>query len=201
MTPGDLSSCYRFRTYHTRSNNTPNCTILEAARAAIASPSLFKPVRLADMDFIDASVNYANPIKEAMQEAQYACGIEKEVACIVSIGTGKGELESMKASLRFNNSIPALSKISLDSERTHTELESRFQNLGIYFRFNVERGLETLAFQEWKYSSAIRTHVNAYIDGPIVTKQLDTAVQAMGVQSGGPSIGELSMFFLVYIFR
>lgn len=185
--------CYRFASYLVRTHRSTNSTILEAARATISSPVLFKPTNIADALFVDATMGCSNPMKEALRDIQDSYGETVEIGGVVTIGTGKMDAltASTKATKR-SGLLPLFYSLSVDSERVNEDFQHRFKNLAIYFRFNVDRGLETLKFDEWKNTGLVRGHTDAYLRGEHIVSLMDGAMKALCREGKKPTIGELS---------
>lgn len=171
----DLSSLYSIQSYRTRGATPLPCTILQAARASIASPDTFLPVTIGsghkEVVLVDALVGYANPTKDILQKAEEAFGEETEVSTIMSIGTGKTEIkldgidEGLKRGLAL-------------CEQVHEELQTRLGTTGIYYRFNVQRelGIEP---------RAIFGRVSSYLGERIIRKRLDEAIESIKSRPNG----------------
>jgi hypothetical protein len=69
---------------------------LEAACACVAYPDTFLPVSIGhgheQVKLVDGLAVAANPGKELLREAQRVFGDDTEVATILSIGAGKGDV-------------------------------------------------------------------------------------------------------------
>jgi hypothetical protein len=54
-----------------------------------------------------------------------------------------------------------------DSERMEHELAARFQDTpGIYFRFSVDQGMQTIGMADWKSLSEAVVHARIYLVAP-----------------------------------
>jgi Patatin-like phospholipase len=80
----------RLRSYTVLSEEPINCTIVEAARATSAAPTFFDPVRINNGATLrDGGMLNNNPIEELVNEVTTRREFrDKEISCIVSIGTG-----------------------------------------------------------------------------------------------------------------
>lgn len=120
-------------------------------------------------EFVDAGIGYNNPVQYLVQDAQREFGPKREVACIVSIGTGKPKVAGFKAPGPFQRLLPldlikVLTAISTDSEAVASEMEARYQHCnGLYHRLNVERGLEQVSLEEWEKLGEVTTHTMEYL--------------------------------------
>lgn len=178
-----------FRTWSADKNPGYNCTIWEAGRATSAAPTFFKRIYIGNPgmqeEFVDAGIGCNNPVQYLIQEAQREFGPNREVACIVSIGTGKPKVAGFKAPARFQRVLPldlikVLTAISTDSEAVASVMEARYQYCsGLYHRLNVERGLEEVSLEEWEKLGEVTTHTTEYLRGEKISQRLDEIVEAL----------------------
>jgi hypothetical protein len=120
------------RSYTCREEETPPCTILQAACAAIASHDHFDPVTIGEgyneVDVRSGIVGYTNPTSELLKEAARVFGGDCWAATLVSIG-GKSVPSSKDAQ--------SLEAILTDTDSVHQDLYHRLHQLNLYFRFDV----------------------------------------------------------------
>jgi len=193
-----------FRTWSADKNPGYNCTIWEAGRATSAAPTFFKRIYIGNPgmqeEFVDAGIGCNNPIQYLVQEAQREFGPNREVACIVSIGTGKPKVTGFKAPARFQRVLPldlinVLKAISTDSEAVASVMEARYQHCnGLYHRLNVERGLEQVSLEEWEKLGEVTTHTMEYLRAGETSQRLDVIVRALiGKSARTFLLGKLGM--------
>ncbi|KAG8782384.1 hypothetical protein FRC12_020889 [Ceratobasidium sp. 428] len=186
----NLTRPTRFRTYDVPngSNSIPDCCIWEAARATSAAPKFFKPALITEdhteMRYIDGGLRCNNPTNELLNESANYFTAGREVACILSIGTGRrGKIQlpdvGMVPKLQLWHIVKLLQKISLDCERTHQELEIRFHRKNTYFRFNVDHGMENVGLAEWDKNSSIRADTRTYTQDDSTDNSINKAVEAI----------------------
>lgn len=179
-----------------------NCTIWEAGRATSAAPTFFKRISIGDPglqeEFVDAGIGCNNPVQYLVQEAQREFGPQREVACIVSIGTGKPKVAGFKAPGLWQRVVPldlirVLAAISTSSEVVASETETRYRNCrGLYHRLNVDRGLERVSLEEWKKLGEVKTHTEAYLRADNVSQRIDMIVNSLvGNQAQTFPLGKL----------
>ena len=178
-----------FRTYEVAKNRTYNCTIWEAARATSAAPTFFKRIKIgpptSGVEYVDAGLGYNNPVKEVIAEAVRVFGEEAHVACVVSIGTGQVENANFVKPGHFQNWFPldlvsALKNIAMDSGKTAEEMNIKYGKMpGIYYRFDVDRGLQSISLEEWKQLGAVRAHTGNYMRLEAINREIDHAVKAL----------------------
>ena len=173
-----------FRTYKSSKFQSPNCKIWEAARATTAAPTFFKSIDIDGEPFVDGGLGRNNPIKQVLQEAEIIFP-DQHLACIVSIGTGQAETISIPTPRWFQRAIPlhvvdAIRSICTDCEESAQDATRRFEHTpGVYFRFNVEQGLQKVRLEEWRRLNEVRAHTRQYIQMANVNPRLDAAVASI----------------------
>ncbi len=120
-----------------------------------------------------------------VQEAEREFGPEREVACIVSIGTGRPKVAGFKAPGFFQSILPldlikVLATMTTDSEAEASVMEARYKNChGLYHRLNVDRGLEDISLEEWKKLGEVQTHTMAYLGADDISQSIDVIVNSL----------------------
>ncbi|OBT63724.1 hypothetical protein VE03_06168 [Pseudogymnoascus sp. 23342-1-I1] len=178
-----------FRTWSADKSPGYDCAIWEAARATSAAPIFFKRILIGDAglqeEFIDAGLGCNNPVRHLVEEATKEFGLERQVNCIVSIGTGKPMVAGFKAPGIFQRVLPlelvkVLASIATDTEDEASRMKSRFQNCpGLYHRLNVEQGLQGISLEEWDKLGEIKSHTMAYLNDDIVSQGIDVIVDSL----------------------
>jgi hypothetical protein len=167
---------------------------LEAACACIASPETFLPVKIGDgheeVVLVDAIAVCLNPGKELLREAQQIFGDDAEVATILSLGAGKGDVWSMSvtdgASAR-----DAVKRTIANCEPVHEELYARLRESAIYFRLNVDRG----SGQQMALSSSC---ISAYLREGATNDKLDDAIRSIERRPKGVKLKDISESQFIY---
>ena len=178
-----------FRTYDVAKNKEYNCTIWEAARATSAAPTFFKRIKIGPpnsaVEYVDAALGFNNPIKEVIAEAARVFVESSQVSCMVSIGTGQRGIVGYDKPDAFQKWLPTrlvdvLKKIATDCDKTAQEMEQRFKNFPhIYYRLNVDRGLELISLDEWKRLGDVRHHTKSYMKLEALDRRVDQLVNAL----------------------
>jgi predicted acylesterase/phospholipase RssA len=191
-----------FRTYTVRENQNYDCMIWQAARATSAAPTFFKRIWIGEQgseeEFVDAGLGCNNPVRQVLEESEAVFGPGKRVACIISIGTGQSDVIGLRSPDAFQSALPldlvnVLKKIATDCESAAEDVEKRFKRLGnVYFRFNVEQGLQGITLAEWEKLGQVTSHTMQYIQRSAVTQKINVAVKAIRVWQGVISTAELS---------
>ncbi|KIJ45325.1 hypothetical protein M422DRAFT_166757, partial [Sphaerobolus stellatus SS14] len=178
-----------FRTYEPPSGKTYNCTIWEAARATSAAPDFFQRIFIGGPGFpkqsyIDGGFGCNNPTKQILEEAHLIFP-DQHVACIISIGAGKLSPISIPKPTLFQRILPtelikATLHITTDCEIIEQEVAQRFCNApGLYFRFNVEQGLQSVGPVEFDKMEKVTAHTDQYIQMAEVKQKFKNAVSIL----------------------
>jgi predicted acylesterase/phospholipase RssA len=181
-----------------------NCKIWQAARATSAAPTFFKRIKIgrknAEIHYIDGAMGCNNPVTQALEEAQLTFE-SHPVDCLLSVGTGQAQTVGLPEPDAFQKLLPTeaitvLKRLATDSEKTAEDFEKRFKNVpGVYFRLNVEQGMQGITLEEWKKLDEVTTHTIQYMQKVKVSEEVDNLVNVLagtGVSSS-VTVTELSM--------
>ncbi|MCJ1471106.1 hypothetical protein MMC07_009754 [Pseudocyphellaria aurata] len=158
---------FRFRSYDSSWSVQDDCTIWQACRATSAAPTLFPPVIIGSppTPYVDGGLGHNNPIRSLMDEANHLWP-NSSIGCIVSIGTGMGLSTDVGRSLTAM--LKTLTEIATDTENVAREFKEdiahRFPERKIYFRFNVNRGLEQVSLTEWEEMGRVKIATEDYLN-------------------------------------
>ncbi|KAJ7187285.1 hypothetical protein C8R46DRAFT_1274661 [Mycena filopes] len=175
-----------FRSYQS-TNPAVACTVWQAARATSAAPTFFKRVAIGPVQeqFIDGGMGVNNPAKQLLAEAD-AVFPDRQITCLISIGTGwTGTTELPKPGFLERNTIPVgvikvLKALATDSEQTAQEMQLKFaKQPKVYFRFNVDHGLEAVRLDDWQQMSKVASLTRSYSDKHETRSLLDDAVTVL----------------------
>lgn len=175
----------RFRNYRVPRHESYNCTIWEAGRATSAAPTFFKRIKIDGEHFVDAGLGCNNPIKEVIAEAKLVFGKERKVDCIVSIGTGKAGVVGFDKPTGLQTILPTdlvnvLKKMVTESSSTAEEMEQRYEAVrNLYFRFDVDQGLQDVGLEEWKRLEDVKTHTITYTMETNIDRKIDAVVTSL----------------------
>jgi hypothetical protein len=129
------------------------------------------------------------------------------VACVISIGTGQARAISVQPQSWFQRTPPldldvveTLRAMAADCEQSAQDITWRFQDTpNVYFRFNVEQGLQTVGLAEWGKLDEVTAHTEQYMKMVEVDQRLGAAVVALqGRQSDSVQPqhnNQVSLFF------
>ena len=134
---------------------------------------------------IDAIVGCANPTMELLREAQDLFGKDAEVANTISIGAGKGNVRVVFEDGREVGISEGLKRGIAMCEQVHEDLQTRFQNTSIYYRFNVE---QEMGIQP----EIVLARVPAYLREAVTSVRVDSAVDSIHRRSTGVKLRDIS---------
>jgi hypothetical protein len=102
--------------------------------------------------YVDGALGRNNPIRPLLDEAKQIWP-SRPIGCVLSIGTGVALSTNVGRTLK--PLMETLKSISTEAEETAREVEREMEHehgprQGIYFRFNVQNGLQTVGLEEWK---------------------------------------------------
>lgn len=114
--------------------------------------------------YVDGGLGYNNPVRPLVEEARHIWP-GREIGCIVSIGTGVPRFQAVGQKLI--PLIKSLEAMATDTENTHRDFRhDKLLTLGIdqkmYFRFNVDRGLDEVGLEEAKEVPKIQVAAQDY---------------------------------------
>ncbi|KAI9854152.1 MAG: hypothetical protein M1813_001359, partial [Trichoglossum hirsutum] len=161
-----LKTHVRFKTYNSW-NDIGNCPIWQACRATSAAPTFFPPMIIGKppTTYVDGGLGYNNPIRLLLDETRHIWP-QREIGCIVSVGTGI--LASKDVGRTIKPLFESLKDIATDTEKVAGEFREEMKHKygieqKVYFRFNVQHGLEQVALEEWKEMDRTRVATHGYV--------------------------------------
>ncbi|KAG8705532.1 hypothetical protein FRC09_002893 [Ceratobasidium sp. 395] len=183
-----------FRSYQGPNNQMPNCPIWQVLRATMAHPELFKSFLVGDTSavpewLVGGDVACSNPTWHVLAEFS-ALYPDLHVASIVCIGAGHArtiQIPKPNPLHRFmpTNVLMAMKDIATDSERVAQEIAVRFQTTSdVYFRFNVDQGMQDARMSRWQEKSEVAAHTRSYLQKAEVNGQIDKAAQSVAARKG-----------------
>ncbi|KAH7337635.1 hypothetical protein B0J17DRAFT_663689 [Rhizoctonia solani] len=177
-----------FRSYQAHSNPAPDCALWEAICASMAHPDLFKSVDIGKhpltQSFVDGGIGCNNPLAHVLAETRTIYP-NRHIASIVSLGAGHTSTTQIPEPIRLHwalptNAILAMKNIATDSERVAQEMALRFQKTSnVYFRFNVDQGLQEVKLGEWERLSEVMAHTLVYTSRVEVNQRLEHTAEAI----------------------
>ncbi|CUA77728.1 Kinesin light chain 1 [Rhizoctonia solani] len=172
-----------FRSYTVVANPGPDCTISEALHATMAHPDLFKSIEILvssiSQSFVGGELGCNNPIAHVLSEADRIYP-EHTVASVVSIGAGHAHTIQVPEPSRWlrTQDVIVMKDMATDSERVAEEMVARFEGTSdVYFRFNVDQGLQDMKHGSWERLGEAMQHTKAYLQKGEVKQRLQVAVR------------------------
>ncbi len=169
MTSEKLGKSFRFRSYNSPWDVLDDCPIWQACRATSAAPTFFPPMEIGNppVTYVDGGMGYNNPIRALIQETSHMWRpSERKIGCIVSIGTG------VLTSRDIGRTIPPLFKklaeMATDTEKVARDIDKEMKDKygdeqKVYFRFNVQHGLEQVGLEEWREMDRTKVATQEYL--------------------------------------
>lgn len=158
------SPAHRFRSYATQYSRPDSAHVWEAARATTAAITFFNPITIGTpgIPYLDGALGgHNNPSRIAIEEANEING--GIIECLVSIGTGMQNPVSFSGTLA--KIAVACGKMVTSCNRVHDEMAQSYGNQmpQIYFRFNVNNGMNNIILDEWVKQDQIAAYSEAYM--------------------------------------
>ncbi|CUA74888.1 Nephrocystin-3 [Homo sapiens] [Rhizoctonia solani] len=173
-----------FRSYPATANPGPNCAIWEALRATTAHPDLFKSIDIVEssviQSFVGGEIGCSNPLVHVLIEVERVWP-GHQVARVISIGTGHARTIQVTNTSRWYHAqdVMVMKDMATDSERVAQEMLVRFQMTSqVYFRFNVDQGLQDMKKGSWERLGEAMQHTKAYLQKHETDQKLNEAVRS-----------------------
>ena len=162
--------------------------IWEAARATSAASTFFEPITIGPNNerFLDGGTGANNPVRYLWEEALDiwgSDGLDKEVDCIVSIGTGVPSVkkfgEEGKFGLKIFKTLKDIATETEDTARAFHREHTRLDDENKYFRFNVPDGLGEVGLEEVSEINSVVAQTRRYLEGEAVHKQIRVCARVL----------------------
>jgi predicted acylesterase/phospholipase RssA len=179
------------------------CSILEAARATSAAPTYFPETEIDGDLYVDGGIGYNNPADEAIREARRLWG-EREIGCLISIGTGLMEPISgaTRTTEQFGTFVGGMMKgmapltaekltvaeyctqVATSCQMVHLHLVEhpllqKKSDRQRYYRFNVTSGMSRIGLQEASRLNEISQMTDAYLRDPERREVVNSCVELL----------------------
>jgi hypothetical protein len=122
-----------------------------------------------------------NPAKLAIDESRDIWP-NRQLGCLLSIGTGKLDVVSVSGNLA--SIAEACAKLQISCEAIDNEIYKEFTRSGnppLYFRFSVDRGLGSILLNEWEKEQEITAITEAYLNLNFQADQASRCVRALAM--------------------
>ncbi|CAE6429776.1 unnamed protein product [Rhizoctonia solani] len=161
-----------FPSHQAAADAEPDCPIWQILCATMAHPELFKSFDIGDppltQSFVDAGLGCNNPLAHVLAEVKTLYP-HQYVASVTSIGTGDTHTIQIPNTSLLRHFLPipaivAMKAIATDTERVAEEMARRFKSMkGVYFRLNVDQGLQGVGMDGWEKLSEVLGHTKKYM--------------------------------------
>jgi len=142
---------------------------VEACRATTADVPIFTAIEIGDLwlkeTFVGGSLRCNNPVKFVLQEAKSAFP-NQTISCVLSIGAGIRHVIGLKGPNNDDTSHLSnlFQRIATDCESTSEDTAKQLSDRpGVYFRLNVDQGLQGVGLTQWEEMSTVLTHTLQYL--------------------------------------
>ena len=138
--------------------------------------------------FLDGGTGANNPIVELWNEAKDVWSsdtLEAQLRCLISVGTGVPKVAAFGD--YPSEIIETILAIATDTQKTAEDFHARHNALdkdNIYFRFNVQSGLEDVGLDESKKKAVIAAATRSYMGQQTVQNQLRLCGQRLQERKG-----------------
>ncbi|KAG8694628.1 hypothetical protein FRC09_009727 [Ceratobasidium sp. 395] len=176
-----------FRSYQVLTNQMPNYPIWQVLRATMAHPELFKSFEIGNTlmitdSLVGGDVACSNPTPYVLAEFSTLYP-ELRITSVVCIGAGHArtiQIPGPNPLQRFMpmNVLIAMKNTASDNEKVAQEIAARFQSTpDVYFRFNVDQGVQDVRMSRWQEKSEVAAHTRSYMQKTEVDGQIDKVAQ------------------------
>jgi hypothetical protein len=170
--------------------------MMDALSASMALPILFDPVEVgpeyAAEEFCGGGYGFNNPTRELLKEARSVYGGDRQLAVIVSIGSGRPKILSLEGSNQESGAMEELlRKLTLNCEMIEKDVSYQLNDVGVYMRLNVDQGLEDVRMHDWNQLGKVTSHTKQYLQSTSVTKLLGTVTEFLLEKQGIMSLNQL----------
>jgi hypothetical protein len=116
--------------------------------------------------YVDGALGNNNPVRSLMDECANLWPSRK-IGCILSIGTGVPP--SVDVGRTLKPILKVLKSMATETEKTarqfgHEMRRTYGANQKVYYRFNVQQGLEKIGLEEWKHNDTVQVATRDYLD-------------------------------------
>ncbi|CCO35944.1 Calcium-independent phospholipase A2-gamma [Rhizoctonia solani AG-1 IB] len=176
-----------FRSYPADGLEGPACTIWETLCAAMAHPALFKPFTIdgpPKWSFTGADLGCNNPLRYVLTEVKKVHK-HQHVATVLSLGTGHIDTIQVPDTYWIRQSLPtaaiaAMRSIAANTEAVAQEIARQLSSTqGMYFRLNVDQGMQSVGIEKWEQMTEVAAHTRAYMGLVEIDQVIDQAANAI----------------------
>ena len=167
---------------------------MEAIRASFSSLNQFDAIKVGpsgqEETFVGAEQAFDNPIREAIKELRAVYDPKTRVNCVLSLGYGQpGVLTTAK--IQDADSAQIKMVAAIHSNYLADEIEVQIGELGVYYRFSVDRGLEVPDNIPHDDLGLIVTHTNDYLQRNNIQGMMQTVITSLEQINSNVTIGDI----------
>jgi hypothetical protein len=170
-------------------------TIGEAMLATSATIPMFTPISIgkefSTFEYISGDLGLSNPVREVIAGSHHAFGDEVTVACLLSIGCGHSGINSVPSNSDAASRADFFERVAINSEKVAQEMAAQTNQLTIYYRLSVNRGLEDPKSRAWRDPETIVAHTTVYLNDLEVVKVVDSCVDSITTGHGSATLEQL----------
>ncbi|KAH7333982.1 FabD/lysophospholipase-like protein, partial [Rhizoctonia solani] len=186
-----------FRSYPATADPGPNCAIWESLCATMAHQDLFdNPIKIDEPPLTVSLVNPGhgcnNPLVHVLTEAKRMYPMS-HVASVLSIGAGHtSTIPFLSSPFKLNRYLPMaviviIKAVATDTERMAEDMAECFSSTeGVYFRLNINQGVQDVRVDGWERPSEVVAHTRAYTSLENINARLSRSAQA--IQARRPAV-------------
>jgi hypothetical protein len=164
----------------------------------MATPSYFSPIKIGphrlQKSFIGGPRGAHNPTRELLKEASGIFGKETLLVQIISLGCGRSHVSFMDMSTDTTGVSRLVQEMAADCDTVEKELATRFCDVDVYLRLNVDKRMENLLMNEWNNLGSIETYTSAYAETAIVSEALEASLKRLRGSTGTVTLGQISAY-------
>jgi predicted acylesterase/phospholipase RssA len=178
--------------------------IWEACRATSAVSTFFSPIAVEqyNAEFVHGSTRVNNPIWEVWNQAQLIWGPQAlvgRIKCIVSIGTGVPSLKIFRdGAFHIGETLVSIAEDTEQIAERFRRDKSHLGDNGQYYRFNVDRGLEEIRYEESNKPKEIGAATRRYLSTQDVWKKMQACADNMAGRECKSSLFSHN-YFICYV--
>jgi hypothetical protein len=158
----------KLRSHATQAGPPLEMTVVDAILATCATQGTFLPVTIGSghtqQEVMGAATGAGNPCHEVIQEAVDRFKPDRQIAVILSLGSGHPGLVSASPSSRSDEWLKIMRQMTADCEKVAQEMWEKIGEDGAYFRFSVEQGLQNHHGPKVDLTSWVNTQTRGYLE-------------------------------------
>ncbi|CCO32435.1 Calcium-independent phospholipase A2-gamma [Rhizoctonia solani AG-1 IB] len=190
-----------FRSYPADGLEGPACTIWETLCATMAHPALFKAFEIdgpPKWSFTGADLGCNNPLRHVLTEVKRVYK-DRHVAAVLSLGTGHTNTIQVPNTYWMRQSLPAVAIAAMRSIAANTEAVAQeiarqlSSTQGMYFRLNVDQGMQSVGIEKWEQMTEVAAHTRAYMGLAEIGQVMDQVAKAIVAREMKVPTGSIGM--------